>query len=305
MKNKELLKKKISIGLSLEMSLDEYIFVFEKYKDYIKSIYFSPPLGEMYHSRKLIATQFEDPIIVEKFYEILKLARKYNIKLDCVLNKPRLEEKYVINSLDAIDKLDVDQITCLERHADILSKHFPEKKLIYSYNNDFKIKKLESIPKEFSTIVVGKYYLRNTELLNKIKSQGFDVKLLVNNGCSYNCEGCAKGTRKCINTFKSNLETKTPEELYALQSFYPNELNNLLNQMQFEPESIKISNRTDGYQYLDMCLDSYINEISPKEFISKNNKNYRLYCRLAPFNDYHKSMDETKILQYKKQGFKV
>ena len=304
MKNRELLKNKISIGLSLEMSLEEYEKIFEKYHGYIKSIYFSPPLGDIYHSRNLISEQFENPDIVKKFNKILELARKYNIKLDCVLNTPNLPEQKVIESFPTLKSYDLDQITCLNEHAEIISKEFPEQELIYSYNNDFKMKKLENVSKSFSTIVVGKYFLRIPHYLEAIHDNGFEVKLLVNNGCSYNCMGCGKGTRNCSRTFEHNLKNMSAEELYAMQSFYPYELNELLSKLSYEPESIKISNRTDGYEYLNMCLDSYINEIPPEEYISMNPRNYRLYNRLGCFSGLLENIDKEHVMQYKKRGFK-
>ena len=166
------------------------------------------------------------------------------------------------------------------------------------------MKKLENISRSFSTIVVGKYFLRIPHYLEAIHDNGFEVKLLVNNGCSYNCMGCGKGTRNCSRTFEHNLKNMSAEELYAMQSFYPYELNELLSKLSYEPESIKISNRTDGYEYLDMCLDSYINEIPPEEYISMNPRNYRLYNRLGCFSGLLENIDKEHVMQYKKRGFK-
>ena len=53
-----------------------------------------------------------------------------------------------------------------------------------------------------------------------------------------------------------------------------------------------------------MCLDSYINEIPPEEYISMNPRNYRLYNRLGCFSGLLENIDEKHVMQYKKRGFK-
>ena len=301
MENNELLKKKISIGLSLSMTLYEYKKILIKYKDYIHSLYFSPPINGNYHSRLQIAEQFKNSKNVEHFYEIIELMKENGVKLDLVLNTPRITEEAVIGAFDIIDKLNVEQITCLDRHIDLLFDEFPKKEFIYSYNNDFNMNKLTNISKKFSTIVLGKYFIRNIKYLEAIKSSGFKLKLLINNGCSFNCKGCINGTIECENVFNNNLRCSNINELYALQSFYPNELNKLLNQLSNDDYLIKISNRVDGFNYLDTCLDSYINNISPTELIKQNQKNYRLYCRLGWFNEYLDEMNEEEIEKIKKR----
>lgn len=299
----EYLKNKISIGLSLDMSLKDYKRIFEKYRGYIHSIYFSPPLNGKYHSRKQITEQFLDERNVKKFYEIIDLAKEEGILLDCVLNRPTISTELVEGAFDCIRELDVDQITCLARHIAIIDEAFPDVEKIYSYNNDFNIKQLPTVPSEFSTIVVGKYFLRSTEYLTRIRDAGFKLKLLVNNGCSYNCQGCGKGNRECQKTFFENLEKYGLNYLYALQSFYPQELQELLDKVDIPVESIKISNRTDGATYLDKCLDSYINLTDPKTYIEERPANFRLWSRLGWFNPYLKELDNNEIIKIKQKGF--
>lgn len=303
-KSNEFLNKKISIGLSLSMSLDEYKKILEDYKEYLHSIYFSPPLDSRYHSRSQIVEEFKDVDNIKKFYKILELMRNNNILLDCVINRPSISSDDVLSSIPTIKELDVDQITCLNRHIDIIDEYFPDKQKIFSYNNDFHIKDLKFITNKFSTIVVGKYLLRNPEMLKEIYDKGFNIKLLVNNGCSYNCKGCKSGNRQCQSTFLNNLENNSLNYLFALQSFYPFELHELLSNLDVPIESIKISNRTDGYIYLDKCLESYINNSDTNKYLIDDIKNYRLWSRLASFYPYFNELDNEEIIRIKTKSLR-
>ena len=294
-KSSELLNKKISIGLSLSMSLDEYKKILEKYREYLHSIYFSPPIDGKFHSRAEITEQFKDIENVKKFYKIIELMRDNDILLDCVINRPSISSDDVLSSIDCIKGLNVDQITCLNRHIDVIDEYFPNKQKIFSYNNDFHIKDLKHITNKFSTIVVGKYLLRNPDMLKEIYDKGFNLKLLVNNGCSFNCKGCKNGNRQCQSTFLDNLENNSLNYLFALQSFYPFELHELLSSIDIPIESIKISNRTDGYTYLDKCLESYIYNIDTDKYLEDGLKNYRLWSRLAAFYPYFNELDNKEI----------
>ena len=299
-----LLKNKISIGLSLDMSVEEYLDIFDKYEGYIHSLYFSPPLSGKYHSRQLIEQQFEDPQVVERFYKILELSKAKGILLDCVLNRPSISDADVKRAVEYLKGIDVDQITCLQKDIDVIHEEFFEKELIYSYNNDLTPEKIETISSKFTSVVVGKYFLRSPKLLKRICDDGFKLKLLVNNGCSFNCKGCQSGTMQCKETFDKNISKHDLNYLYALQSLYPNERLELLSYINLPIESIKISNRTDGYEYLDKCLDSYINMVDPQCFINEKTSNFRLWSRLGWFNSLFDCLDNKEIVKIKQKGFK-
>lgn len=296
-----ILKNKLSIGLALNISLDEYKELFSKYGEYIHDIYFSLPLGDSFHSRKQIADDFKDVKNIDKFYKILDLCIKNNIKLDCVLNRPSLTIEDIHKGISAIQQIKVDYITCLEDHVNVLKESFSNIPLIYSYNNAFNLKKLNSISKDFSTIVVGQGYIRNISSLKKIIDSGYKLKILLNNGCSYNCGGCKLGTKQCYEVFHNNLNVHNINYLYALQSFFPYEFYELLNMFNFPIETIKISNRTDGYKYLDDCLQSYIYNENPRDYIIRNSLNYRLWCRLAHFNPYLNELNYEEIVNIKRK----
>ena len=298
------LKDKISIGLSLEITPRQYQELFKKYQDYLHSLYFSPPLNGKYHSRTKISEQFSNPENVKRFYEILELAKQNGILLDCVLNRPTIREQDVEQALPFIEQIGADQITCLQKHIDIVSSTFPTKEMIYSYNNDLTPRDIPNISPKFSTVVVAKSFLRDKELLKQIAERGFKLKPLVNNGCSYNCGGCQSGNRQCQSTFDRNYQKSGANYLYALQSFYPDELEILLNMMEEEQiplESVKISNRTDDYEYLDKCLTSYIEQRDPSTYTDEDVFNYRLWSRLGAFNSHLNELDQEQIKTYKKR----
>lgn len=303
-KKNEHLKSKLSIGLSLEISPEEYRKIFSDYKEYLHSLYFSPPLEGKYHSRTKISHQFENPENIEKFYEIICLAKEQGILLDCVLNRPTIRDQDIEQAIPFIESIDADQITCLQKHIDIIATAFPTKDLIFSYNNDLTPHDIDSISTKFGTVVVAKSFLRSPELLQRVADRGFKLKPLVNNGCSYNCRGCQSGNRQCQNTFDRNYQQYGVNYLYALQSFYPDELEKLLVTMeekQIPLESVKISNRTDGYAYLDKCLNSYVNLIDPAEYTDSDIRNYRLWLRLGAFNGHFEELDQTEIKMLKKR----
>ena len=295
------LKNKISIGLSLTISIEEYKIILDRYREYINSIYFSLPLGDIYHSRSDISRRFKDENIVNHFYEIINFFKENNIYLDCVFNKNSLNEKALIDGLKYLKSYtDVDQITCFNEHVDIVNDFFPNVEKIYSYNNNLNPSLIDSISELFDTVVVGKYFMRDYNLLKQVYDKGFELKLLVNNGCSFNCLGCGSGIEKCEETFNRNRKYSDINTMYAKQSFYPFELNELLDVIDFPIKYIKISNRTSGFEYLYKCLESYIYNIDPIEYIKDGNKYYRLWCRLAHFDRRIDELDNSAILKQKK-----
>lgn len=300
--NQDNLKHKFSLGLSLEMQITEYEKLIDDFFPYIGSFYFSPPLGKRYHTRSKIADQFQEPELCKRFYEIVHLVQKRGIMLDCVLNRPSIRPDEMQEALNYIkQEMDVELITCLEEYGEHVRRQFPKKEIIYSYNNDLTREKITKIPKAFDTVVVGKYFLRCPGLLEKIYKRGFGIELLVNNGCSYNCGGCRCGNLQCDQTVIRNLKDKDVNYLYALQSFYPYELHELLEGLSISIKCIKISNRTSGYRYLKNCLQSYVENRNPEEYVIEDYRNYRLWSRLGELSKHLKELDNDAINRYKRE----
>ena len=104
------------------------------------------------------------------------------------------------------------------------AKAFPNCELKYSFNNtDY-----QDIPKCFDTVVVGKRYLRSKEMRHQLLESGYNLVLLLNNGCSFTCPGPCRNGTECRKIVAQQLLTSTPSELYALESFFPEELTRLL-----------------------------------------------------------------------------
>lgn len=298
----EKLKGKFSIGLSLDITLEEYKILMDKYGEYINSIYFSLPLGKEFHTRSSIQDEFQKEEKIKAFYEILEYFVMQKVKLDCVFNKNSLSEKKLVEGLSFLkNNLEVDQITCLNQHVDVVDDFFPSVEKIYSFNNNLSPNNISSISEKFDTVVLGKSFLRNYDAIEDVYSNGYDIKLLVNNGCSFNCQGCQTGSKMCEETFKRNLSRNDLNSLYALQSFYPFELEELLKQVNCPIKYIKVSNRTSDFKYLDMCLESYIMLIDPNYYLKNGCINYRLWTRLAHFNRYLKNLDEKEIISQKQK----
>lgn len=67
--------------------------------------------------------------------------------------------------------------------------------------------------------MIGRKFLCDINCMRYINDLGLDVKLLLNNGCSFNCGTCRAGRKNCEKVFKQNLSKFNIEEIYALQSF--------------------------------------------------------------------------------------
>ena len=137
-----------------------------------------------------------------------------------------------------------------------------------------------------------------------IKENGVDVKFLLNNGCSFNCGTCRMGNLQCKECFERNLIKFSAEELYALQSFFPFEIDILQSRLgNYECiKEFKISNRPCTYEYLNDCLNSYIyGKGKEEQYIQKSKMNYRLWGRLGHFNQYLEKMNINMIKKIKKE----
>ena len=288
--------KKFSFGLSLQISIDEYKKIINNYGDFINSVYFSLPLGKAFHTRIKVVEEYEDKKAKKKLFEILKLLKEYDIKLEVVINQYEITEIQLLKAIKYINQnIDFDSICTLDEYLPVLYKNYPNAYLISSFNNlKLSANDIKKTSDKYKQIVVGKNFMRNIDLLKLIKVEGFDSKLLLNNGCSFNCASCRGGAKQCIDVFEKNVEEIGVQKLYAMQSFFPSELHRLLNKI--EVDELKISNRPCSYEYLNNCLDSYINN---NESYIDNIKNYHLWGRLGQFTPFYKDFDYNTIKKIK------
>lgn len=288
--------KKFSFGISLNITLEEYEEILNNYGVYINSAYFSLPCGEEFHTRTRVIEEYKKQDATEKLIKILKLLKKYNINLEAVINQYKISNENLEKGLKFLKKyIDIDSICILDEYKQIVKKYYPNIKLIYSFNNYPVLENnFKQISKEYDVIVIGKELLRKYNVIKMIKEYGFDIKLLLNSGCSFNCGTCRAGSRQCTDTYKRNLKKFTRNELYAIQSFFPWELKRLTNILEHdEIYEYKISCRPCDKAYLENCLESYIlYNKKEEEYIRENIKNYYLWGRQSEIS---KNLDDYNI----------
>lgn len=292
--------KKFSFGLSLNITLKEYSTIIKNYGDYIKEVYFSLPLGKEFHTRKAVVDEYDSIDATKKLYSILSLFKSNGIKLEAVINQYRIPQEKIIKAINFLkNEINVDSICSLDEYIDVIYQEFPDIYLISSFNN---LKRnsndIKGTSHKYNQIVVGKNFLRDFTLLNRIKDEGFSCKLLLNNGCSFNCGSCRSGSNACKKVFEKNVLKISPHILYAIQSFFPSELRQLIEN-NIQVDEFKISSRPCTYKYLDKCLDSYINN-KEEYYINKSNDNYYLWGRLAHFTPYYSEFNYNEIQNIKK-----
>lgn len=294
--------KKFSFGISLEIDLEEYKKIINKYGNYINSIYFSLPLGKEFHTRSKVVEEYKEKNATKKLFEILKLFRDNNIKLEVVINQYGVKNEQLMEAIMFINQyIDFDSICTLDEYISVLYSNYPEAYFISSFNNlKISLNDIKNTSHKYKQIVVGKNFMRDIRLLKQIKLENFDSKLLLNNGCSFNCASCRAGTKQCTDIFNKNVKENGIQKLYAIQSFFPSELHRLLNKI--EIDELKISNRPCNYEYLNNCLDSYIN--NNESYIKDNIKNYHLWGRLGKFTAFYKYFDFDEIKRLKEELWK-
>lgn len=306
MLNRKNFLKKFSFGLSLNITIDEYEKILLKYKPYLSSVYFSLPLGKEFHTRIGVVQEYNQKGADKKLLDILNLLKKNDIKLEVVINQYNLNEKLLINALEYLQNyMEIDAICALDEYIEIIRNYYPSIYLVSSFNNlKRNYNDIKNTDKRYNQIVIGKNFMRDAKAIRLIKDNGFDVKLLLNNGCSFNCFSCRKGY-ECKNIFNENLKHCTINELYAIQSFLPCELQYLEDKVGTEKiKEFKLSSRPCTYEYLDNCLGSYLMMNDEYFYINKNIKNFHLWCRLAHFNEFYDQLDLKKIIEIKKELWK-
>lgn len=298
--------KKFSFGLSLNITMEEYKKILSKYKPYLSSAYFSLPLGKEFHTRIGVVQEYDQEDADKKLMNILGLLKDNNIKLEVVINQYNLREELLISAIEYLKNvMEIDAICTLDEYVDIIRQYFPKIYLVSSFNN---LKRnyddIKNTNKQYNQIVIGKNFMRDDKAMKLIKDSGFDIKLLLNNGCSFNCLSCRKGY-ECKNIFNQNLRHCTINELYAIQSFLPFELQYLEDKIEIDRiKEFKLSSRPCTYEYLDNCLGSYLMLNNEYYYVNQHLKNYHLWCRLAHFNEFYGQLDLDEIIKIKEELWK-
>lgn len=244
--------KKFNIGLNLEADLKEIEEFFERYSDIIESVYFSVPLGKAFYSRIALEKEYENSS--KKLQETIYILKQNNIKSEVTFNT-KLSIEEVQKGIECLNQLKIypDEVVCLNSSIGILREAFPEAYLISSFCNG-----TETIDSGFNAVVLGQRYLRDLEGRHSYINKGYDVILLLNNGCSFECTHKHCNNRICAALYESSAKKKSAEEIYAIQSFFPEELDYLIQIDEYAEKYVyKISNRPMGIEYTKKVLEAY------------------------------------------------
>lgn len=293
---------KFNIGLPLSSNVKKFRKFLEKFHQNIDSVFFSLPLGMSHQTRSRVHRFFCKEKNVAAFWKMLQLVKEFGISLELLLNAYTLVPEDVKKSsvLLAEHNIEVDAVCPLEHLYEETLRHFPNKKIIYSYNNGIRsIADFDKANQKYNCdyYVIASSCIRNNELFRHIHQSGKKVILLLNNGCSYNCNWC-KDNGSCMKTFQQNRKKHSVEYLYALQSILPNELFDGTIDLS-SIDLLKFSNRTSSIDYTKKGLDSYISGNMLKYV--RNRRNYSLYARMQGFWRYFLFLRLRKIKEYKEE----
>lgn len=290
--------KVFSVGLTLNDEEEDIYRFINQYAQILNSVYFSLPLGKPFYSRRKLTEEYDALGSNEKLLRIAGYLKEKGIRREVAINHNGL-------SLLELDKAiyylkenlpDVEEIVCLAPFAKQLRDAFPNVELKYSFNN----MSVKTAP-VFDTYVVGKNYLRDMAARHRLIDQGYQLVLLLNNGCSFNCQATHCNKIDCEKTFRHNMERHTVNELYALQSFFPSELQKLLD---IDPYGkmyrFKVSNRPSSISFTSKILDGYTGKVDEKDLL-KDKRSLCLFSGLGVLMDHYSELELQKIYEHKKR----
>ena len=300
-RDKSSFNKVFNIGLPLQTNRNEFYDFISSYKEYIHSIYFSLPLGDRFHTREIICNQFKNEETINLFWDLLKMVQEAGIKLELLFNTYHLTDNDFIVSQEMIQRynIHIDFVALLDSYYNKVKELFPAATYVYSFNNFYNFKSSDTINKiveNYDYCVLGRSHIRNNDLFKMLSSNGVNVVLLLNNGCSFNCLTCRK-SNLCNAVFLNNLKEYDINYLYALQSVMPFELHNGIINKNFV-KLYKIASRSGDIDYLKKCMDSYINNRT-FDYINESPQNYLLWCRLRHIGAFADNLDIKEILANK------
>jgi len=304
----EFLPKKFSVGISYSlMNTDQIISILDKYNKFIYEIYFSPVEKLKYQTRKYIydfdRTSKEERL--KGLSKVLEYSKKNDIKLNLTLNahnnvEEQLELFFYYNSL-----FNINYVTTFSSVAHSIKNKFDFNNIICTYNEGIDgILKLQKIiaSQLFSKIVIGGSLIRNFNAFHLLNKSNIKVKLLLNNGCMFNCNNFCRNKILCKQDFYNQLRIDGINKMYAQQSILPEELHNFYISSNLI-DTYKLSTRPISLQELDLLLESYI-EGDSKKYITSNIDNYHLYARLNHFCRFYQQIDYDDIICKKEKIWK-
>ncbi|MEN8188623.1 MAG: hypothetical protein ABFS19_02160 [Thermodesulfobacteriota bacterium] len=286
--------RKFSIGFPPDLKFEDWKSFVDSFHPYIHDVYSSPIGDNLYHSRMPLWQYLEHTEAnLKHFVRCISYACSKGASFNLAINTVRLLENNVdiLNSIELMSKyLEIDQITTLTPYADIISKQYPDVPLLSSYNNI-------GYDDRFTQVVLGGKNLRDRSLFTKISNEGFEVKLLLNNGCHFNCPGICMGKKQstCQSVAEQNVASNSINYLYALQSVMPFELHDYL--INFDIDLFKINSRLLYNDQLEDVMKSYIENDNQVMFPSR----FLRWGSLAMFHQHIEEIEINEVMKYKEK----
>lgn len=294
------MKKVFTMGINSAINADDYKKFIDYYKDYIYSMFFSPPIGKGFSTRRL----YEEHLVTQKqqanFSEILNCIKEAGIKLEICMNVPGLSDDQLLRAIEYMENvINPDEIVCIDSYYDKLKVVFDSARFIYSFNNVDPLRNLENV-KKYDEVAVGKYFLYSKKSRDILFEMGVIPRLLVNNGCMITCPVCIN-SQMCKKNFQMCIEDIGVENAFVQWTMWPFEMHRLMkNDPRMTRIKYKLSTRTKSIEQQRVCIDSYIKNMDIGQYISEHNRGYTIWCGLAHFYDYYDSFDYLDILERKK-----
>ena len=291
-------KKKFSIGLPMDASVSEFESFLSEYSDMLSSVYFSIPLGRRFYSRTELENEYEAPGAEDKLLTFLHLLYKYNIRTELTVNTFRLLELDLKRVVQYIyeHNIEINEIVCLKEYGLFFRRCFPDVELKYSFNNTS-----SDVPSWFDTLVFGKDYLRDINARHRWIDCGKGFVLLLNNGCSFSCHYECRDSRFCGAILNQELKENSLNYLYAIQSFFPWELERLCeNDPYADKYRFKISNRPLGMQFTKNVIQYYAYGVDVSALLSQSTDNYGYFCVMQQLFVHRNELNYEEIMNIKK-----
>lgn len=289
--------RKFSVGLCLNESFSDLVSFFEKNAQWLNSVYFSLPLGIRFYSRDALIQEYVGN--EDKLFSILNVLHQLGIRRELAVNTYNLnsEELNLAISYCSENNLYPEEVVCLRDYGKVFSHAFPNAEIKYSVNNpDSNGSKITS---DFHTLVGGKGLLRDLDARHRFIERGFNLTLLLNNGCLAICNTACRSIQ-CHHYFDSVINRYGLDRTYAVCSFFPSELKTLIAVDKYADKyKFKISNRPLGLEYTQQVLDAYLSLEDDYNAMQNDYHRMALFCTVRPLarNMQNVNLDNVRILK--------
>lgn len=291
------LARKFSVGLCLNEPEEKLMAFFQKNRRWLNSVYFSLPLGSRYYSREALAAEYDGN--ADKLLRVLEELRGLGIRREMAINTWDLAPEDLQSAVRFCRQhsLSPEEIVCLRAYGQTLSEAFPTAEIKYSVNNPEADG--SGITEAFNTLVAGKGLLRDMQARHAFLRRGFQITLLLNNGCIEICNTACE-TVSCHRCFDWAIDAWGLDYTYARCSFFPSELGRLLlGDPSADRYKFKISNRPLGLDYTQQVLDAYLSLEDPYGDMERDWRKLALFCVARPLAMQMREVDLQRVNRFK------